>query len=171
MNGKKEITGGVVVTTFAVLYFIAASNIKINTMLATTRLDSASMPKLWGVLLGLLGLIMIVRGSVSLKRQTVGKDAVRQTFCGAAFWKKNYTVAGSLAALGFYVLAFDRLGFILSSAIYAFVMVLLLSRKEERKIWLAAVVAVAAAVLLDMVFRVGFKIPLPQGILSNFVIW
>lgn len=73
---------------------------------------------------------------------------------------------GTVAIMAFYVLTFDKLGFLLSSMIYLFVQITLMSNKENRKLGLFAVISVALPVVVYALFNYVIKMPLPKGILG-----
>lgn len=75
----------------------------------------------------------------------------------------------SIGLMLFYAAAFRPLGFILSSAIFVFGQINLLTIRERRTkkgIILSAATAVAVSVLVYIAFRYGLDILLPAGILG-----
>lgn len=73
---------------------------------------------------------------------------------------------GTVALMAFYVFTFDKLGFLISSIIYAFGQITLMSNKDNRKIPLFAIISVALPVGVYLVFNYVIKMPLPKGILG-----
>lgn len=73
---------------------------------------------------------------------------------------------GTVALMAFYVFAFDKLGFLISSIIYAFGQITLMSNKDNRKIPLFAIISVALPVGVYLMFNYVIKMPLPKGILN-----
>ena len=61
-KGKNDLFSGIVLGGFAIAYLIGAAMIKIPKMLSASLLNASSVPKLWGVLLLILGIVLIVRG-------------------------------------------------------------------------------------------------------------
>ena len=62
------------------------------------------------------------------------------------------------------MLVFQSVGFVISSACYLFLQMLLLSNKDNRKILLFAVIAVLLPLGVDALFVYVIKMPLPVGI-------
>ena len=73
---------------------------------------------------------------------------------------------GTIVLMFLYMLAFEPVGFIVASAVYLFLQMLLLSDKTNRKILLFALVAVILPVAVDALFVFVIKMPLPVGILG-----
>ena len=65
----------------------------------------------------------------------------------------------------FYAFVFQSLGFLLSSAIYLFLQMLVLSNKQNRNFLLFAGLSIGIPVSLYALFLYGFQMPLPYGIL------
>ena len=71
---------------------------------------------------------------------------------------------GTIVLMFLYMLAFEPVGFIVASAVYLFLQMLLLSDKTNRKILLFALVAVILPVAVDALFVFVIKMPLPVGV-------
>lgn len=68
-KGKNDLFSGIVLGGFAIAYLIGAAMIKIPKMLSASLLNASSVPKLWGVLLLILGIVLIVRGLRVMKAE------------------------------------------------------------------------------------------------------
>ena len=73
---------------------------------------------------------------------------------------------GTIALMVVYMLMFEPVGFIVSSALYLFVQMVLLSNKQNRNPILFAVIAIALPVAVDALFVYAIHMPLPVGILG-----
>ena len=71
----------------------------------------------------------------------------------------------TLGLIGFYALAFDKLGFVLSSFIYLFAQISVLW-KENRKPWRIVLISTVGSVGVYLLFSKGFNVLLPRGILT-----
>lgn len=83
--------------------------------------------------------------------------------------KTDEDMAGGLltiALLAIYVVLFKPFGFILSTMIYLFFQITLLSTEKNRNFILFGVISVAAPVLIYAMFVYVIKMPLPTGIIS-----
>lgn len=72
----------------------------------------------------------------------------------------------TVAALLVYVTIFKPAGFILSTALYLFVQITVLSDERNRKLPLFAAISVVAPVLIYALFVYVIKMPLPAGFIS-----
>jgi putative tricarboxylic transport membrane protein len=82
--------------------------------------------------------------------------------------KESRDFKGGILTIGLlilYALLFDPLGFLLSSAIYLFLQILVLSNKKNKNIVLFAIVSIITPVFIYSLFLYGFSLPLPYGIL------
>ena len=73
---------------------------------------------------------------------------------------------GTVALMAFYVFTFEKLGFLISSVIYTFCQITLMSNKDNRKLPLFAVIAIALPLGVYLMFNYVIKMPLPGGILG-----
>lgn len=73
---------------------------------------------------------------------------------------------GTIALMVIYMLIFQPVGFIISSVLYLFIQMLLLSNTENRKPILFAIIAVLLPVAVDALFVFAIHMPLPKGILG-----
>lgn len=169
-QGKNDLFSGIVLSLFAVWYFIKATQIKIMKMLAATFLNASSIPKLWGVLLLILGVILIVRGALAMKSaKAAGYVPEKRSFADSAklFWKNNVAVVEMFVVLLVYIALIQPVGFLIPTIVFLFLEFNILTRKEERKWALNAVLAVVIGLAIYALFKYGFNMPLPQGILKG----
>lgn len=83
--------------------------------------------------------------------------------------KGGSDLAGGLGTVGLmllYVIAFEPVGFLLSSMVYLFAQILLMSNKDNRRPVLFAVISVALPLGIALLFAYVIKMPLPVGILG-----
>ncbi|MBQ3403622.1 MAG: tripartite tricarboxylate transporter TctB family protein [Synergistaceae bacterium] len=71
---------------------------------------------------------------------------------------------GTVVLMVLYMLAFQPVGFVVASAAYLFLQMLLFSEKSNRKILLFAAVAVLLPLAVDALFVFVIKMPLPVGV-------
>lgn len=71
---------------------------------------------------------------------------------------------GTVALMAAYMLSFEPVGFLLSSMVYLFAQILLMSNRENRKPLLFAVISVVLPLIIDLLFVFVIKMPLPKGI-------
>lgn len=169
-KGQNDVVSGIVLCVFAAGYYIMATQIKIMKMLASTLLDASSVPKLWGVLLFLLGVFLLIRGSREISRaKKEGYVPVKRTAKeqAAAFFKANSQVILMFAALALFIALMTPLGFLISCFLFLLAEFNILARKEERKPVVSVLLALAASLLIYALFKYAFHMPLPSGILNG----
>lgn len=70
----------------------------------------------------------------------------------------------TIALVGIYVIAFNEVGFLIATAIYLFLQMLVLTPAEKRNIPLLAGISIAAPVFIYTLFVYVINTPLPKGI-------
>jgi putative tricarboxylic transport membrane protein len=115
-------------------------------------------PKIISSALILIGLLLIA-GAYQAERNPAKKN--ENTI------KSNYReFAAVMGLLTVYILALKPLGFILATAPFTFLLILILSPRENRSFRLFALLAVAVTVAAYFLFVKVFYVMLPQGILG-----
>lgn len=71
---------------------------------------------------------------------------------------------GTIVLMVLYMIAFQPVGFVVASAVYLFLQMLLLSDNTNRKVVLFAIVSVLLPLAVDALFVFVIKMPLPVGI-------
>lgn len=70
----------------------------------------------------------------------------------------------TIALIAVYVLVFEPVGFLISTAIYLFLQMLVLTPAEKRKLPLLGIISVAAPIIIYVLFVYVINTPLPKGI-------
>lgn len=165
MEYKKNLIPGVVLAGFSTAYLIGSCWIKPFTGLGATPLDNRFVPRLWGSILLLLSLVLIWRGVKQRKEaieKNVGKISSGENL--AELCKENFEVIASFVMLAVYTALMEPVGFLISTALYLYGEIIVLTRPEKRNYILPAVVAVIVAVAVDFVFVRFLSVLLPAGI-------
>lgn len=163
---RKNIIAGAVLSVFSLVVFLLSLNISMFTGLGTAPLGSAFIPRLWSVCLGLLSLILFLRG---LRERTVYIKAgklVPLVFNFSEFFKKHYEVILTFVTIALYTALIGFIGFMIMSALYLFCQILILAPPGKRNLLAAGIVSVITAVLTDYVFVSLLHVLLPRGILG-----
>lgn len=83
--------------------------------------------------------------------------------------KKKNDLMGGLVTIGLmaiYVAVFESVGFLLSSMVYLFAQIMLMSNSENRKPLLFAGISVVLPIGVYLLFEYVIQMPLPSGILG-----
>lgn len=179
-KGLMKNTGvGIFFILFALVYLLGTSHIKSFSPFGNRGLDSQSIPQMLGVLMiALSGLHVAITARQNRRELAAEADAAEKTPNGAPAeaakqpdleedaGKFNPVVWGSIILLIAYAMAYQRLGFLVSTAGYLLLATTLLTPKEDRKRMLLFIVpfsfAVTAAIYI--IFTKYLTLFLPRGI-------
>lgn len=70
----------------------------------------------------------------------------------------------TILLVGLYVIAFQPVGFLISTAVYLFLQILVLTPADKRKIPVILAISVIASVFIWVLFNYAISSPLPKGI-------
>ena len=157
MHSKKhvELLIGLFFLLFTIIYISQIPAIRITRV---STVDSALYPKVMAALLLLLTLAQLYVGLKKLQQ----KDQA-----GEGQGKRKYKGALQTLILAIvYVVALEPVGFFISSFVYIFLQILVMCPPEKVRHAQFAIIAVAAAGIINGVFRFGLNLMLPLGILE-----
>ncbi len=144
--------------------------IKIPKMLSSSLLNASSVPKLWGVLLLILGIVLIVRGLRVMKAEKAAGNAPEKKTAGQhgqGLLGRQTVRSWMFVVLLVYIALIQPVGFLISTFLFLFAEFNILSYKEDRKIGFTLIFALICAVAIYALFKYAFSMPLPQGILKG----
>ncbi|WP_102347752.1 tripartite tricarboxylate transporter TctB family protein [Bacillus sp. Marseille-P3661] len=157
----------VIVGTFLLLFFtgmyIESSNIKTLTF---ASIGPAFMPKITSVCLIILSVILIAGGVRKALNATSSKEVIEQNEETPSTKNDNVRVLLTLLSIIIYFLLLNPLGFVLSSILYLFSQMVLLSKNSQRRYVLFGIVSVVVSVSVYLIFRYVLYLLLPIGILG-----
>ena len=150
---KRDLLCSVIFLAFGILMFVQSAAIK--PLMGSKDLGSGFVPKI------IAGCIIVIAGVKLIMTLTSKKEEKK-------IENDEDKVGGllTIALLLIYSVLFNTLGFILSTVLYLFAQMLILSDERNRKIPLFAVIAVVAPVVIYALFVYVIKMPLPAGLLS-----
>lgn len=148
----KNIICSVVFLLFGSAMYVEA--IKIKPLMARD-LGSGFMPKL-------IAIAIIVAAGATLVMALKHKQSVN-TKSNDMDMKGGFLTIACIAA---YVVLYDTLGFLISTFLYLFVQILILSNEKNRKVPLFLVITVLTSIIVYILFVYVIGMPLPTGILS-----
>ena len=151
-NKTRDILCAIIVIAFgaAMIYFV-----KDVRRVIRTDVGSAFVPTLIGwciVVTGAAKLLYSVLTSLKSEKEKIVFD---QDFFGGI---------GTIVLMVLYMIAFQPVGFVVASAVYLFLQMLLLSDNTNRRVLLFAVIAVVLPLAVDALFVYVIKMPLPVGV-------
>lgn len=154
MNNKtRDIICSIIFLLTGVFLFQQSLGIK---SIMEKDLGSGFMPKV-------IAVSLIAIATLKLVLSVVKKDSENKSS------KEDSDNMGGLLTIGallFYVLTFEIIGFILSTALYLFFQITILSNQENRKLGLFLIISVGFSVAIYGLFVYFIDRPLPVGILG-----
>ena len=148
---NKEFILGLIMIVVSIIYFIMTSQLPDK---VGQKIDSKTLPFLISGFMFVLGILQIIKG---LKVDVI--EAVEKT--------DRVNLIKTVVLLILYIALFSRLGFIISSALFIFFQIILLTPPTEKKNYLLfAIIAIVSSVAVYFIFKEAFDIFLPQGILK-----
>ena len=140
--------------------------------LTVSKVGPDFMPKIIASMIMIFSIIIIANGLKKAKVHNENTGAYQEsqgddTKSVSKDEKKNLLpVMMTLGLMIGYFVLIPILGFLLMTALYLFLQMLLLSHKSNRKIWLFAILSIATSALIYYVFRSVFYVMLPTGIIG-----
>ena len=162
---KLDIVPGIVLAVFAIFYMSKISGIRVFKSLGATPLTHHFVPWLWGGSMLALSLWLIIRGIIKYRRLKAAGALPESDSLFAALWEKREVIL-SFVALVLYVGFMESVGFVITTCIYVFVQILILTPVEKwaKNLVPALITAIIAGCLLFYIFRVMLNVLLPVGI-------
>lgn len=162
---KSDLITGIVGAALSAGYLWQATKVKVFGAEMTAGVNAQTVPKLWGACLLILSVILIVRALLALRKEQQTADARALL----AQVKAHREVVYTFVLLILYAALMKPVGFILTSIVYTFLQIWVLTPLEKRtkKVkTVAAALSVAFSVGLYFVFTKYLMVMLPAGILK-----
>lgn len=147
---KRNIVTSLLFLAFGVFLFVQSMGIK---HMMKNDVGSGFFPKVIGVAMIVVSIVRLIMAL----RETEGEAK-----------KSNSDMMGGLATIiliAAYVLAFNAVGFLISTAVFLFLEMLILTPAEKRNIPLLLVISIVAPIAIYALFTYAISSPLPKGIL------
>ena len=155
-----DLLAGSFIFLFSIALFAGAQNVK---TLAVSRIGSGFFPSIVAVLMAIVSIPIIAGGIKTAKAGSKNKEAGDEA-------KENkpklMAVLATFALMLGYAAALPPLGFPISTAVYLFLQMLILSAGQRRRFILFAAVSAASSVAIYYLFVLVFHLMLPAGILG-----
>ncbi|WMJ83717.1 tripartite tricarboxylate transporter TctB family protein [Oscillospiraceae bacterium LTW-04] len=148
-NKKKNIIVSVMFMAFGAFLFVESLGIK---HMMKNDVGSGFFPKVISVAIIVVSAIRLI---MALRENTGEKKASNDDKIGGLL---------TILLIGAYVLAFNTIGFLISTAAYLFLQMLVLTPEEKRNLPLLAGLAISAPILIYVLFVYVINTPLPKGV-------
>lgn len=152
---NKELIVGIIMIVFGSFYLYSTRNIK---GLDTVKIDADFMPRIYGILSVILGVIQFYIG-------IIGRRKYRKTEVEELIDNKN--VLFTFLVIIAYVLILKPVGFIISSILFLFTMSIILTPGYMEKNYIRYLVfSILLSLITYFIFKKLMYIALPSGIFS-----
>jgi putative tricarboxylic transport membrane protein len=155
----KNIVSGGFFFAFSVLIYISSFSIK--TAVANMRVGPGFIPRLCAIAVGILSLIVLGEG---LWGQF--KKKAEETPAAEGVERNTRAVALTFVLITAYLALLNSVGFLITTAVYLFFQFWVLAGNRKVRLWLLALIAAVASVLVYYLFVRVFYLMLPAGILG-----
>lgn len=153
-----DLVSGSVLLVFSGVLFIGAQQVK---TLAVSSIGSGFFPSVVAILLAITSVFIIIGGIAQAKKPDKASDKAK-----AEEKPRVWGVIGTFALMAFYAILLPKLGFLITTTVYLFVQINILSPNESRKQFLFGIISVISAVSIYYLFVSVFHLMLPAGILG-----
>jgi putative tricarboxylic transport membrane protein len=157
----KEALLGLFFLMFFALVIVFSSNIRI---LVETGVNAKFWPRTVGILGCIVSLVHLIQGLVNGMAGKAEEEAEDLEISAAGFAGEGKI---TLALVFLFILGMYVLGFLPMSILYIFLQVAALKPKEERNYIKIGAIAIIFCTVVWAVFRYGFDVMLPSGILGR----
>lgn len=155
-----DIAAGTVLILLAAVVYLDSYNIRV---IAKTTLDAAFFPRFLAALIVVLSIVIIVRAAVSLFKK---RDSFPETAQSVGEKKSITPALSTLGLFGLYVFSIESIGFLLTTPVYILCQAYVLAPAPQRNPKLFALLGVAASVIIYCIFKFGFQLMVPSGLLG-----
>ncbi len=164
----KEVLLGVFMLALAGIYLYATKDIK---TIARVRVDARFIPMLLWILVAVLGVLQLIAGfrNLAAVRRADRESGTKSVGFSQEELRGLVPILLTFVIIFGYVLAFDPLGFVVSSSLCMFLQMLVLTPKGKMNPLLFAAVSVVMAIVVYIAFRKGLDLSLPEGILEGIL--
>ena len=157
----KDCLSGLLAIVFSVVFFVETFNIK---SLGYSVIGASFFPKLFCILMFCIGLVLFISNIketvVYIKSINFNKDELKKRFL------KSKRLILSMLFVIVYLYTIDKIGFVVSSSVYLFLQIVLLTPEiSKKKVLVFFIISVSISVVVFAIFTFLLKISLPSGIL------
>ncbi len=155
MTGKiRNIVTSLVFILFGAFMVYVAQGVK---TVMKNDVGSGYVPKFIGILFIVVALAKLIISLLSKDPGNKEKDAG---------WGDRFGGIGTIFLMVLYMIALEPVGFLVSTTIYLFLQILLLSDKTNRKPVMFGIISLVSSVSVYLLFNYVIQVPMPNGILS-----
>lgn len=160
LRDYRDLITGSVVMLGAVAMFVASANLK---DFAAIGVGASFMPRLTALLLFIVGLVIV---SSTWRTGGRNREPLKAQESEPGVFGGLPAVLLSIVLMFIYLALLDPLGFLLSSVLYAFAQMIVLTKDGNRRYMVFAVSSLVTAIAAYYLFVNVFDISLPAGLMG-----
>lgn len=151
-NRQRDIIAAVIFLAFGIFMF--GNSLGINPIIPN-EVGSGYVPKFLSIVISVLSVVLLVL--TLLKKKLGPTEKTDEDIKGGIF---------TVMALAAYVVLFQVLGFLVSTALYLFIQITLLSNEKNREFLVFGIISIVVPLVIYGLFKALFHMPFPTGILG-----
>ena len=164
---KGDLITGIIATIFSIFYLSQTYSIKIFGG-ADAIADARTIPKIWGISLLVLSIMLIIRSLYKMykNKKEISINDNRKVIDKI---KNKREVVYTFLLLIFYAILMEPLGFVLSSILYVFFQIWVLTpidKRDSKMKFISGGLTIVFSIGLYYLFTEYFMVLLPAGILD-----
>lgn len=163
-NKYRDVVAGAVFLVVAAILYLSSFSIITS---IPGRLGAEFMPQVVAWVIAILSVILIISGLRPLladRGKEAGPTTEAEREAHITETRERVQVLLMLAVVSLYIMLIAPLGFVFSSMLFLFAMMVIMSNQSKQRYWLFALIAIFASVAIYYLFRVAFHLYLPAGI-------
>ena len=155
LRNKEILSGAFLVILSVILLFSTES---FNTSSISAYGNPATVPRIILVLLAVISVMILISGILKVRKEGDTDESAKPDM------NERLPFILTFILIAVYILSVSILGYIVSTTIYLFLQIFILSCFSKKRLVLNVIIAIGTAVILFCIFRYGFDVFLPRGI-------
>ena len=155
LRNKEILSGAFLVILSVILLFSTES---FNTSSISAYGNPATVPRIILVLLAVISVMILISGILKVRKEGDTDESAKPDM------NERLPFILTFILIAVYILSVSILGYIVSTTIYLFLQIFILSCFSKKRLVLNVIIAIGTSVILFCIFRYGFDVFLPRGI-------
>ncbi len=162
-----DLASGIAFLALSITVFVGAQNVK---TLAVSSIGSGFFPSVVSVLLAITSIAIIAGGVFQARKAEPAAAPETKSSAekkpSAEEKPRVWAVLVTFILMAAYALLITKVGFLITTTMYLFIQINILSPKQSRKQLMFAIISVVSAIAIYYTFVKVFNLMLPAGILG-----
>ena len=155
LRNKEILSGAFLVILSVILLFSTES---FNTSSISAYGNPATVPRIILALLAVISVMILISGILKVQKEGDTDESAKPDM------NERLPFILTFILIAVYILSVSILGYIVSTTIYLFLQIFILSCFSKKRLVLNVIIAIGTSVIVFCIFRYGFDVFLPRGI-------